>query len=126
MKKNQIKLDSKIIISKPLDYFDYCKLQINSIFVFSDSGSISEEAYIMNFKALNLRDTHERHEAMEITSAPLISFLKNTNLKFVENLITNKKVLEKLEEYEVENVSTKVTNIVSSYIENINTFKYLK
>ena len=126
LKKNKIKLDSKIIISKPLDYFDYCKLQRNSIFVFSDSGSISEEAYIMNFKALNLRDTHERHEAMEITSAPMISFLKNTNLKFVENLIRNKKVLNKLEEYEVENVSTIVTNIVSSYIENINTFKYLK
>ena len=80
----------------------------------------------MNFKALNLRDTHERHEAMEIASAPMISFSKNTNLKLIENLMRNKKTLDKLEEYEVENVSTKVTNIVSSYIENINTFKYLK
>ena len=54
--------------------------------------------------------------------APMISFSKNTNLKLIENLMRNKKTLDKLEEYEVENVSTKVTNIVSSYIENINTF----
>ena len=56
----------------------------------------------------------------------MIGFSKNTNLKLIENLMRNKKTLDKLEEYEVENVSTKVTNIVSSYIENINTFKYLK
>ena len=57
--------NKKIKIIKPLNFSDYVNLQINSSIVLSDSGSISEESSILNFKALNLRDTHERHEAME-------------------------------------------------------------
>ena len=126
LKKNKIKLNKNIILSKPLDYFDYCNLQINSIMTFSDSGSISEEAYIMNFKALNLRDTHERHEAMEKTIVPMISFYKDTNINYIENIIKSNNNSNDLNEYKVKDVSTKIANIISSYTENINTFKYLK
>ena len=68
--KEKIKFDPLVKLVKPLGYIDYINLQINSSLVISDSGTISEEASILNFNAINLRESHERPEAME--NPPLI------------------------------------------------------
>jgi len=126
LKSKKIKTHKNIIFSKPLNYFDYCKLQIKSLLTLSDSGSISEEAYIMKFKALNLRETHERHEAMEKTIAPMMNFKLNSNIEIISKLLNEEVHYSYLEEYEQKDISHRVVKIIHSYIDYINTFKYLK
>ena len=64
----------KILILKPFSYSDYMNLQMNSKLVLSDSGSITEEASILNFSAINLRNTNERQEGMVYGIAPMVHF----------------------------------------------------
>jgi UDP-N-acetylglucosamine 2-epimerase (non-hydrolysing) len=70
--KSPITIHSLIQWQKPLGFSDYNALQINSYAVLSDSGTISEESSIMNFRALNIRDAHERPEAMEEASVMMV------------------------------------------------------
>ena len=86
-------IKKNIVFLKPFSYFDYCKLQINSKLVFSDSGSISEESSIMGFDAINLRSTNERQEAIEYGAAGMSHF----DLDIIEDLINveNKKILQR-------------------------------
>ena len=61
-------MNKLIKLIDPLGFVDYNNFQINSFIVLSDSGTISEESSILNFKALNIRDSHERPESMEETT----------------------------------------------------------
>lgn len=106
---------------KPLGFNDYNKLQIKSNAVLSDSGTISEESSILGFRALNIRQAHERPEAMEEASVMLVGLNKNRILQGLEILETQEKGLLRLvSDYAMPNVSDKVLRIILSYTDYVN------
>ncbi len=117
----EIKLHPLIQTLKPLGFNDYVHLQKYSRTTLSDSGTISEESSILRFKALNLREAHERPEAMEETSVMMVGLTK-------ERILQGLKVLESQEvdtlrlvaDYSMPNVSEKVLRIIISYTDYIN------
>ncbi len=123
------KLSSKVILHKPFGYFDYMNLQMNSSIVLSDSGTITEEASILNFLALNIRESHERPEGMEEGAVIMTGLNKSIILNSIEYLLTNKKYLKSnhkiVDDYLVPNVSSKVLKIIFSYKDYVlqNTWK---
>ena len=116
-----VKFNPLINLLKPLGFNDYVKLQIESKAVLSDSGTISEESSILKFKALNLREAHERPEAMEEASVIMVGLKKERILQGLEILETQKKdTLSDVYDYSMPNVSDKVLRIILSYTDYIN------
>ena len=110
-----------IKVLKPFGYLDYLKLQSKAKAVLSDSGTISEEAAILKFKAVNLRQAHERMEAMEEAIVMLTGLSKERILQALEVLETqNINTLDYVEDYTKYNVSEKVLRIIISYTDYIN------
>lgn len=116
-----IKFNALIKTMKPLGFSDYVKLQMKSKAVLSDSGTISEESSILGFRALNIRQAHERPEAMEEASVMMVGLEKERILQGLEVLETQgKSSLRKVEDYSMPNVSGKVLRIILSYTDYIN------
>lgn len=108
-------------IMKPLGFNDYVKLQLKSKAVLSDSGTISEESSILGFKALNIRQAHERPEAMEEASVMLVGLEKERILQGLEILETQElDTLRLVKDYGMSNVSDKVLRIILSYTHYVN------
>lgn len=106
---------------KPLGFNDYVKLQKYAKAVLSDSGTISEESSILGFRALNIRQAHERPEAMEEASVMMVGLKKERILQGLEVLETqDKDTLRLVADYSMPNVSDKVLRIVLSYTDYIN------
>lgn len=122
-----ITFHKNIKIMKPLGFNDYIALQLNSKATLSDSGTISEESSILGFNALNLREAHERPEAMEEASVMMIGLTKERILQGLEILESqNKSTLRMVSDYSMPNVSEKVLRIIISYTDYVNRKVWIK
>lgn len=120
IESNQVKLDPLIILSKPLGFIDYIKLQKHAKAVLSDSGTISEETSILGLKALNLRQAHERPEAMEEASVMMVGLHKDRILQGLTILESqSQENFRPVSDYTMPNVSEKVVRIILSYTDYI-------
>lgn len=116
-----IKFNELISLMKPMGFNDYVRLQKDSKAVLSDSGTISEESSILGFKALNIREAHERPEAMEEASVMMVGLEKTRILQALEILDTQTNdTLRNVSDYSMPNVSDKVLRIILSYTDYIN------
>ena len=120
---SRLKSHSQIRWLEPQGFFDYNKLQKNAFVVLSDSGTISEESSILNFRALNIRESHERPEAMEEAAVMMVGLKKSRVIQAIE-LVKNQNTVSRdfqiVKDYSVPNVSLKVERIILSYIDYIN------
>ena len=111
----------KVQLMKPLGFNDYNHLQIHSKSVLSDSGTISEESSILGFRALNIRETHERPEAMEEASVMMVGLNNERIMQALTILETQEKnTLLHVTDYSMPNVSEKVLRILLSYTDYVN------
>ena len=128
--KLNFKNTNKIKFLKPFGFFEYIKLQLDAKCVMSDSGTITEESSILNFPALNLRETHERPEGMEEGSVMMVGMNEKlilNCLKILEDQYKlDKKILNNVGAYNVQNVSDKIIRIISSYIDYVDKFIWKK
>ena len=118
-----IVLHKNIQLLKPLGFNDYNALQLHSKVVLSDSGTISEESSILNFPALNIRQAHERPEAMEEASVMMVGLNPERILQGLIQLESQKcgdeRSFRKVADYSMPNVSDKVVRILISYVDYI-------
>lgn len=117
----KVEFNPLIKTMKPLGFNDYIKLQMNAKAVLSDSGTISEEASILGLRALNIRQAHERPEAMEEAAVMMVGLKKERILQGLEVLETQKRdTLRLVSDYSMPNVSEKVLRIIISYADYVN------
>jgi len=117
-------LNPLIQLSKPFGFFDYIKLQMEAYCVVSDSGTITEEASLLNLPAITIRDAHERPEGMDVGTL-IMSGLKKERVLDAVKIIASQhdkktRVMRAVEDYEAGPVSKQVLRVVMSYIDYIN------
>lgn len=122
--KMQIKVRPEVQFLKPLGFHDYNALQMRSYAVLSDSGTISEESSTLNFRALNIRDAHERPEAMEEASVMMVGLSPERIMQGLVQLQTQeigeKRNFRSVADYSMPNVSQKMVRIILSYTNYVN------
>jgi UDP-N-acetyl-L-fucosamine synthase len=118
-----VKFDKLVRLEKPLGLSDFICLQQNATAVLSDSGTISEESSILNFPALNIREAHERPEAMEEASVMMVGLNPQRimqGLIQLKNFDRTNRQFRQVADYSMPNVSDKIVRIIISYTDYIN------
>jgi UDP-N-acetylglucosamine 2-epimerase (non-hydrolysing) len=119
----QIEMRPEIQFLKPMGFNDYNALQMKSFAVLSDSGTISEESSTLNFPALNIREAHERPEAMEEASVMMVGLNPERMMQGLVQLESQKRGMERnfrpVADYSMPNVSDKMVRIILSYTDYI-------
>ena len=107
---------------KPVGFFDYIKLQQSAFCVISDSGTITEESSILSFPAIMIRKAHERPEGMDEGTLIMSGLKSERIIESIEVVTKQHKIMSPqiIKDYDVENVSIKVTRIILSYIDYVN------
>ncbi|NLE24353.1 MAG: UDP-N-acetylglucosamine 2-epimerase (non-hydrolyzing) [Clostridiaceae bacterium] len=123
IESKKVSVNPLVQFMKPLGFCDYNSLQMNAYAVISDSGTISEESSILNFRALNIREAHERPEAMEEASVMMVGFNPERILQGLTELQYQKTGDNRnfclVADYSMPNVSEKVVKIIISYIDYV-------
>ena len=123
IEKMKIEMRPEIQFLKPLGFHDYNALQKRAYAVLSDSGTISEESSILNFRALNIRQAHERPEAMEEASVMMVGLNPERIMQGLTQLQYQKRGIERnfrpVADYSMPNVSEKMVRIILSYTDYI-------
>ncbi|WP_114757402.1 non-hydrolyzing UDP-N-acetylglucosamine 2-epimerase [Flavobacterium sp. AG291] len=123
IEKKNIAMHPNVKFLKPLGFNDYNALQMRSFAVLSDSGTISEESSVLNFRALNIREAHERPEAMEEASVMMVGNNPERIMQGLVQLQYQKTGAERnfrpVADYSMPNVSEKMVRIILSYTDYI-------
>jgi UDP-N-acetylglucosamine 2-epimerase len=113
--------DNNIIFHDPFNFSDYNKLQKDSLVVLSDSGTISEESSMLNFKAITIRNSMERPEALEAGSIVMAGIKSIQVLEAIRIVTENPRSMTIPEAYKVQDCSIRTTNFIVS---TINEYKF--
>lgn len=122
IEKKCVVFNSLVKLMRPMSFSDYNQLQMNANAVLSDSGTISEESSILNFRALNIREAHERPEAMEEASVILVGL---SSERIMQGLVElqgqnlEKRNFRLVHDYSMPNVSDKIVRIILSYTDYV-------
>lgn len=122
IEKQSVVFHPLVKLMKPLPFSDYNKLQIHAYATLSDSGTISEESSIFNFRALNIRQAHERPEAMEEASVMMVGLNPERIMQGLAQLQHQKKEprnFRPVYDYSMPNVSDKIVRIILSYTDYV-------
>lgn len=121
---NRVSSSEKIIFCKPFGFFDYIQLQMHAFCVLSDSGTITEEASLLNLPAITIRNAHERPEGMDVGTLILSGLKRDRVLDAVrtvtQQFTAGERPVLKVKDYENPYVSRQVVRIVLSYVDYVN------
>ncbi|MEH0074246.1 UDP-N-acetylglucosamine 2-epimerase (non-hydrolyzing) [Pannonibacter sp. Pt2] len=109
---------------KPFGFIDYIQLQMSAFCVLSDSGTITEEASLLNLPAITLRNAHERPEGMDVGTL-VMSGLRSERVLEAVSIVTaqhdgKERVFRPVDDYEAGPVSKQILRVVLSYVDYVN------